>query len=245
MKFLYIVLFFTIFPAYAQNPIGWHWYNIPAKEVVKKQTETKVIFASLSPSQQVAVLHFYTINALNKATLHPTEKNIANYVMWQNFWTEKASDFTQNWRKMLLNRPSLDYSIAHPHENNAAKIEATLLNQAQDKAIKKMAQSYGLFFFYEGNSEVSRKLAPIIAQFAKSKNFSLIPISVDGERLEVLPNSKIDSGQARKLGIHFFPVLMLVNPKTKQIKPVNYGFITLDELSYRLLNVATNWKRRY
>ena len=234
----------------ADFPEGWHWYNTKPKEDkpkvnIKNHAKSKTSFNKLSASKQVEILHFYTMDSLKKATLYPSENNIINYLLWQKFWTEKASLFTQQWRRVLLTNPALDYSIKHPHENNAAKIEAKLLHNAQAVAVKKLAKTYGLLFFYQGKSLISKTLAPMLIQFAQDNHFAFLAISMDHKLLETLPSSSLDHGQASKLGVKFFPALILVNPYTKSVHPVNYGFITLDELNYRLLNIATNWKTRY
>ena len=60
----------------------------------------------------------------------------------------------------------------------------------------------------------------------------------------VSPNDTdgLDHGQAKKLGVEYFPALILVDPKSKKTKPLNYGFVSVTELRTRFLQVATNFQ---
>ncbi|ELT0935896.1 conjugal transfer protein TraF [Enterobacter roggenkampii] len=51
----------------------------------------------------------------------------------------------------------------------------------------------------------------------------------------------MDGGQASRLGIRYFPALMLADPKSGTVKPVSYGFISQDDLAKQFLNVSTDF----
>ena len=67
-------------------------------------------------------------------------------------------------------------------------------------------------------------------------------MSVDGQKAKALPHSKIDSGQAEKLKLKFFPAIIMVNPKAKTFSPVAYGLVTQDVLSRNLLTVYSKFQ---
>ncbi|HBY5507215.1 TPA: type-F conjugative transfer system pilin assembly protein TraF, partial [Klebsiella pneumoniae] len=52
---------------------------------------------------------------------------------------------------------------------------------------------------------------------------------------------RMDGGQASRLGIRYFPALMLADPKSGAVKPVSYGFISQDDLAKQFLNVSTDF----
>ncbi|MGK6294540.1 conjugal transfer protein TraF [Klebsiella pneumoniae] len=56
---------------------------------------------------------------------------------------------------------------------------------------------------------------------------------------------KTDQGQAEQLGVKFFPAMMLVNPKSGQVKPLSYGFISQDDLAKQFLYVSSDFKPNF
>lgn len=73
----------------------------------------------------------------------------------------------------------------------------------------------------------------------------MIPVSVDGVVNPLLPDSRMDQGQAEQLGVKFFPAMMLVNPKSGQVKPLSYGFISQDDLAKQFLYVSSDFKPNF
>ena len=131
----------------------------------------------------------------------------------------------------------------HPTENNAQHVLSVEQSAREVAAIQAFANQDGLLFFYRGKQRLDQALAPSIAAFAKIHRMALIPVSVDGKSLAIFPKSQSDHGQAKALQIHYFPALVLVNPKTGAHQAVAYGFIAQDELKRRFLNMATQFKR--
>ena len=108
--------------------------------------------------------------------------------------------------------------------------------------MQKVAQTQGLLFFYRAKNPYDQREIPIVLVFCRKFNFSLIPIRVDGEVSPELRDSRVDRGQAQALGVRYFPALLLVNPKTKETKPVAFGLTTQDVLSTRILAVSASSK---
>jgi hypothetical protein len=86
-------------------------------------------------------------------------------------------------------------------------------------------------FFYRGREAIDGQLVQVIKNFRETYGLSVIPVSVDGVINPMLPDSRTDQGQAQQLGVKFFPAMMLVNPKSGQVKPLSYGFISQDDLA--------------
>lgn len=243
IKFLLVLLIFAKFSCvYAANAIGWHWYNeiIASKEkkLQKKEQPKKVLTAQ----EQMLMLRQMVEEAKAKAILYPSEENVHTYLQLQNYVVEKAAIFSRVWQKTLLDYPDVDYTILHPTENNAQHVVYEEEAVRENEAIASFRNKFGLFFFYRGNNPLDQELAPTISSFAKENHISLVSVAVDGKTLPNLPNSRQDSGQAAKLGVSYFPALILVDPINKVIKPLRYGFISQDELKRRFLQVATDFK---
>lgn len=84
----------------------------------------------------------------------------------------------------------------------------------------------------------------MLSDFARFHGFSFIPVSVDGKRIESLPQTRLDQGQAAKLNIRHFPSIVLVHPKSGDVLPVASGFVTQDYLTEQMMVIATELKRQ-
>jgi len=229
---------------------GWHWYNEPVKQDEPKKKEkpkNEIPDISKMPIQeQVKVLQGYTKDALATAILYPhdIEANAA-FQRWQKFWTDHASYFSQAFSVAQLKYPDLDYNLEHSHYNSIASIESAKQMTNEDKAIKKIAETYGLFLFYRGSDPVDTQMAGVVSAFAKAKDISIIAISVDGVVASTLPDTRPDNGQSKAMHITHFPALYLVEPQSRKYEPVAYGFMTQDDLATRFLYVATGFKPNF
>ena len=230
---------------------GWHWYNEPKKKPetpapkVKPSQPGVPDFSKLTPSEQADVLKGYTKEALNNAILHPSAENTATFLRWQKFWTDRASMFSQSFAVAQLDHPDLDYNLEHPHYNSTAPLQQARDQEEQNDAIKKLSGEYGLFYFYRGQDPIDAQMAGVVADFARLRHISLIPVSVDGTVSPQVPDSRTDAGQTARMGITHFPALFLVDPKSKNYRPLAYGFMTQDDLAKRFLNVATGFKPNF
>ena len=166
-----------------------------------------------------------------------------NYFILQNYIMNKSSDFTRAWKRTMLMYPDLDYTVMHPTENNAQHVLYSQEKSEEQQAINSLRKEYGLIFFYRGKNELDQELAPSVSGFAKANKIALIPVAVDGKKLPQFPDSKVGRVEADNLHVKYFPALILVNPKTGQAKPINYGFIARDELRKRFLQVRTNFDK--
>lgn len=223
--------------------IGWQFYNLPkeAKEKTPKAQPEQVL-KELSPSEQMELIQKKLKEARDTAIMQPTPDNIAVYKIYQDYFVEKATNFSIKWEEMLLKYPELDYNLKNSFYNATAPIKETMRRKEEANAIELVNQSYGFFFFYRGNNPLDNKLSEVIKNFAGQYKLTIIPVSVDGRINAEFPQSKIDMGQAMKMGIKHFPALFIVNPKKGDYKPIAYGFITPDDLARRVLNVVSGFK---
>lgn len=240
---LMAVLVLNAFGVCAKEPVGFLWYNLE-KEVKtpKKPKQKGVPFKKLSYSDQDAVLHFYTMEALHKARVTKKVEDMRAFLSLQHYWLGESTRFRNLFQKTMLAYPQYDYQVTHPNSKLGIGVTDNLREAHQQEVITKLSQSHGLLFFYRGKSAYDLKQIPIIADFCKRHNLSLRPISVDGVLSPELQETRFDNGQADRLGVRYFPALLLVNPKTKHISPVSYGLITQDVLAKRLVQVATHFR---
>lgn len=230
--------------ALAGKPPGFLWYNLPKLEKPHKKVAPKgVPFSQLSFQQQDAVMAYYTREAWHKAMNQLTVKSMRDYIALQDFWTQRATKTSRIFEKTMLYYPEYHYETTHPSNNLGVKVSEDIRSQKEKLAIQALAKTHGLLYFYRGKNPYDAKQSPIIADFSSRYALHLIPVSVDGVKDKVFPESKVDHGQAKQLNIRFFPALILVNPKTNRTQPVSYGLVTQDMLARQFLLVATDFSK--
>ena len=58
-------------------------------------------------------------------------------------------------------------------------------------------------------------------------------------------NPDTDGLTAQRLGVKYFPAMMLVDPKQGSVRPLSYGFISQDDLAKQFLNVSEDFKPNF
>jgi conjugal transfer pilus assembly protein TraF len=235
----------------ANEPVmGWHWYHDPVQEKKDKKREISPLvnaFNQLSPTQQLKILQKATNNLKAKAVLSGKVSDISSYKQAQDFWIERATQFSIGWEKMLLVRPDLDYSLVFSNENALASVTQRGKHGREKSAVQKLSKENGLLLFYRGKDKGDQLFARIISRYAKKNKFSLIPISIDGVIFPAFGSNHQTHGleKAEALGVNYFPALVLVNPKNNQYEVVSYGFKSENELSDRLLKINDGWRAEF
>jgi len=250
VKICLLLLFavLTSSPGLANEPvIGWHWYHDPAqgeKDEKRDASPLMKAFNQLSATQQLKILQKVTDNLKAKAVLSGKVSDITFYKQAQDFWVERATQFSIGWEKMLLAHPDLDYSLKFSNENSLASVSQRGKHERESKAVQELSKENGLLLFFRGKDKGDQLFAKVINSYAKKNKISLIPISVDGVISSTFGDSHQAHGleKAQALGINYFPSLVLVNPTTNQHEVVSYGFKSENELSDRLLKISDGWR---
>ncbi|EDK0209550.1 type-F conjugative transfer system pilin assembly protein TraF [Salmonella enterica] len=225
---------------------GWQWYNEPAKSPAQETTEKPAqVRQETDIMQKLATLQAATKRALYEAILYPGTENFVKYFRLQNYWTQQAGLFTMSAKKAMLAHPELDYNLQYSHYNGTVRNQLAADQAEQRKAIAQLAERYGIMFFYRGQDPIDGQLAQVINGFRATYGLSVIPVSVDGVINPMLPDTRPDRGQAQRLGVKYFPAMMLVDPKQGSVRPLSYGFITQDDLAKQFLNVSEDFKPNF
>lgn len=237
----------AVTPNYAREE-GWQWYNPSAEESGPEPAPPHTLqekVAGMTPSEQKKVLQQATREALDTAILYPSAENFRRFMLLQNFWTDRATDFTQTAKIARLKYPELDYNVKRSHYNGTVEARLTEEKKIQSAAIGQVAQRYGLFFFYRGSNAVDNLMAGVIRAFCEERGIRLMAVSVDGKLSDQLPQSRPDSGQAEKMRVTHFPATFLVDPKTQQWQPLAWGFMSHDDLDRQMVGVLTHFAPDY
>ncbi|OIN32457.1 type-F conjugative transfer system pilin assembly protein TraF [Salmonella enterica subsp. enterica serovar Sarajane] len=225
---------------------GWQWYNEPAKSPAQETTEKPAqVRQETDIMQKLATLQAATKRALYEAILYPGTENFVKYFRLQNYWTQQAGLFTMSAKKAMLAHPEMDYNLQYSHYNGTVRNQLAADQAEQRSAISQLAERYGIMFFYRGQDPIDGQLAQVINGFRATYGLSVIPVSVDGVINPMLPDTRPDGGQAQRLGVKYFPAMMLVDPKQGSVRPLSYGFITQDDLAKQFLNVSEDFKPNF
>jgi conjugal transfer pilus assembly protein TraF len=231
---------------YPDESKGFHWYNDPIEiEEDKEADKSSKVITKDNAEKVIEALRRDLDKAKALAILVPTTKNIAEYRKYQDLMTELSSKFASQWKRTLLEHPELDYNLRYSHYNNVASITAKRDQQHRFSAILNLTQKYGLFFFYRGENELDQQFAGVVRQFSTNYKVPIVAISIDKKMSPYFPLTKADRGIVEKLNIKYFPTILLIEPKKKQVKPLSYGFMSLTDLEKRFLDVATNFEPNF
>lgn len=169
--------------------------------------------------QKLSALQTATKRALYEAILYPGVDNFVKYFRLQNYWTQQAGLFSMSAKKAMLAHPELDYNLQYSHYNGTVRNQLAADQAQQRQAISKLAEHYGIMFFYRGQDPIDGQLAQVINGFRATYGLSVIPVTVDGVINPMLPDTRPDQGQAQRLG-EIFPGHDAGRPETGQCPSV-------------------------
>ena len=220
---------------------GWHFYEDRAiVEQSRKLHPPTSPAPAISPQPQASPtvilnkLKAELTQRLHKAIVYPTSTNIQAYQQLQKVMLDRAELFGTEWIKVVLQNPSLDYTIQHP----ITQVGRHLYHDEQRKTIaqriKALAATHGLFFFFRGDCAYCHQFAPIVKSFADQHHLTIMAISVDGSKLHEFPNAVHDNGAAERLQVTVYPTLLAVEPRSGSVVPLSYGLSTHDQIEERI-----------
>jgi conjugal transfer pilus assembly protein TraF len=213
---------------------GWAWYE--DKEIIKDKEEVKEEKAEEhSAVQRMTKMKKKLEEKLSLAVLEPTQKNVRSYITMQKEVLEQSTLFSKEWMKVILNTPSLDYTVNRPTSHYGNQVHKQVLLEKRTSFLRAVAQEYGLFFFYKGACKYSQAFAGIVQEFSRRYGWNVIPVSIDGIILKEFPETRQDEGISEKFQVSNVPALFAVNPRSNEIIPIAYGLFPLDKLEENTL----------
>lgn len=242
MKNLFIIFLFlpiTCFATYWTNhDEGWHWYNDPSHETRKSHEEKQS--HQTTGTTQIEALQKATKEQLSHALLDPSEQNVIRYITLQNTLVSKAARFSEMWQRVVWQHPELNYSVENPTSEVGRHAYYEKERLRRDANLSAISQRYGLFFYFSSSCTYCQKMAPTVKSFADYYGFDMIPITLDGQTLPEFPRALHDNGSMVSLKVEVVPALFLIDKKTKEIIPVGFGLMSIDELEKRTVVLISN-----
>lgn len=210
-----------------QKAEGWHWYEaFPEQEIIQPGILPKI----QSPTEILEAFKAEVTQKLHKALVNPSFENVKAYQEIQKKLMDRSEAFSKRWLEVLYQTPHLDETVTYPISQAARHTYLDHRRRSLQQLLKKLAQRYGLLFFFQGNCPYCHQFAPLVKQFSKIYGWSVLAVSLDGTVLKDFPDAKPDNGAAASLNIETVPALISVNPKTGNLIPVSFGMRSMDQL---------------
>ena len=230
--------------------LGWHFYcdriereerlepeaeKTPAPEIDRTQP------AETENQEKTAVSRIGEMRkdleeARAEAILDPTRENVAAYLRLQQAALERASTFSDAFRRTVWTTPELDYTLKRPVGALAKRLWSDERRAERDRVLARLAERYGLIYLGESGCAGCRVFGPLLRAFSMRHGLDVLAVSLGGGPLEGWPEAVPDNGRAERLGLGGapLPAVVLFDTVTKQVLPVGYGVLAEDQLAERI-----------
>lgn len=168
------------------------------------------------------------------AILNPTQENVKAYIVAQEAMMDKASVFSDTWRRTIWQNPDINYELKRPANNAAIALYNSAQQQAEYKTMEKIRNEWGIFFFFRSDCIYCHRLAPTLKFISEQYGVTIFPISGDGGALKEFPNPQRDNGLGEMLNIQAYPTLVLGNTKSRRMIPLSSGLISAKDIVERI-----------
>lgn len=228
---------------------GWFWYKDPPPPAPKKKKDDKAPSAPAGKQAPATVAEkaLQEFQALQKrveetqkiAIMYPTPENAKAFMQAYQEAKDRSSTFTDVVQRTMWVNPEYDYNFRGRPTNPAAMavFDQDVLKE-RDDVVRKLAKTHGLFFFFRSDCPYCHAMAPMIKQFQSRYGVNVIPVSLDGGTLPQFPNAIRDNGIAQNLGVSTVPATFMAIPREKQIVPIGYGVMNLEEMADRIYQIV-------
>ena len=226
---------------YGENSRGWHWYEVmpePEKpEEFAEPKDTAHSQAPQTPTEKVKAYREELEHLLHQAWIDPTPEHLKAYQDKQKDMMHRSKVFSTTWMQNVFQHPELDHTLVSPVNQQARHLQIDLKKEKTLKTIADLSKTYGLFFFFAGSCPYCHQFAPIVKRFAETHGWEVIPISLDGGKVDEFPNAQQDTGFMQLWDIKALPALYAVNPQTQEVIPIAHGLTSLDEMENRIMTL--------
>ena len=223
----------------SEASLGWHFYcdrAAPVKPVEPSEAETVLPPAGPSATEEIARMRHELEESRATAILEPTPENVAAYLYLQQVSLQRASTFSDVFRRVVWSTPQLDYTLTRPAGALAKQLWSDDRLAAQQEVLANLGERYGLIYLGDSHCAGCRVFGPLLRAFALRHGLDVLAVSMTGEALEGWPEAVPDNGRAAQLGLVGAPVpaVVLFDTETGEVLPVAFGVVAEDQLAERI-----------
>jgi len=229
--------------SYGDAFVHYHPYVVPGQA---KPPQSKASAAAAAPHKEVgpqkvdvAWLRKNYPLLEERAINDPIDANVSAYLYVKRVTMDKAQRFSEMVAKVTKEDPLLDENNRVPYASAGARAVQNANYQAQQQAVRELAQIGGLMIFVDGTCRFCAMQLPVLQMVRREFGMEFLVVSIDGTApkgttAEVLR----DTGLFKKLGLRLTPSIVYVpSPKgyADGVDPNLYlvvaqGYYTADEL---------------
>ena len=221
-----------------RNQDGWFWYRDPPPPAAKSLPKPA------APQRAPELTEFEAmqkrLDELKRvAVMNPTDGNLLAYMRYQRLVMNKSEVFAERWQRLVWTVPELDYGLTgRPTNATAIGVFDEQLQERQVQRIRALSATHGLLFIFRSDCPYCHRFAPILKRFEQEFGMLVFPVSLDGKGLPEYPNPQPDNGIAARLNASVVPALYLTAPSKREIRPVGFGVMALNDLIERIASLA-------
>ena len=222
-----------------RNREGWFWYRDPPVPTPKREPTPP---AEARPPELVAFEAMQKrLEELKRvAVMNPTDANLLAYMRYQRMVMNKSEAFAERWQQLVWTTPELDYGTSgRPTNAMAIGVFDESERARQSQAIKQLVSTHALLFIFRSDCPYCHRFAPIVKRFEQDFGMTVFAVSLDGGGLPEYPNPQSDNGIAARLNAGVVPALYLTAPAKREIQPVGFGLMALNELIERIASLSS------
>ncbi len=209
---------------------GFLWYA-PAKPPPKDGPKEPKPYSRLTNKELGAEIERLLAAAVEKQT----PEAVKEYLFLQQYAMDRASRFSDVFRRTVWTTPELDYGLRNRPTNAMAIASYDAQRDGKRRiASEQLAKNQGVFFFFKSDCRYCHQLAPILKIYERTYGVEIFPISLDGGTLPDYPNARPDNGASHNLNVSTVPALFLADKRSGRIQSLGYGVMSLEEIINRV-----------
>ena len=220
-----------------ENRFNWYCDMPPDTEEIDDAAEKPKPKVLSEEDEAVAALKKLKEDAERKralAIVKPTPENLKNYITAQEAMMDRASVFSDVWRRVIWTNPELNYQLRNPSNNAAIQVHDAQRALKETETLASLNREWGLFFIFRSDCPYCHRLAPTLKFLSEQYGIVVFPISLDGGGLPEYPNPSRDNGLAASLGVSVVPLVVLGNVKDHRLIPIGSGVLSAQEIVERI-----------
>ncbi len=168
------------------------------------------------------------------AIIKPTPENLKSYIVAQEALMDRASVFSDVWRRVIWANPSLNYQLRNPANNTAIQVSEAQRTRKEADTLSSLNREWGIFFFFRSDCPYCHRMAPTLKFLSEQYGMAVFPISLDGGGLPEFPNPSRDNGMAASIGASVVPLVVLGNIRDRRLLPIGSGVLSAQEIVERI-----------
>lgn len=210
---------------------GFLWYAPPKPDKPEPEKPKKKAYAQMSNKELGKEIERLLAVAVEKQS----PEAVKEYLFLQQYAMDRASSFSDVFRRTVWTTPELDYSLrSRPTNAMAISSYDAQRDGKRTAASDQLAQTHGVFFYFRGDCPYCHQLAPILKMYQRNYGVEVFPVSLDGGTMPEFPNARVDNGSAQNLNVSTVPAVFLADKRTGRIQPLGYGVMSLEEIVNRV-----------